>query len=103
MKCRQKEAGKARRIRMYCGAAASKGNEVAIFCFENPSPPMLFYRECCRGHSTTTLTEIFHFLHGQFLYPERGQKQTFFDLLPPHLVHVVIEWPPTYKHIVHEV
>ena len=29
-------------------------------------------------------------LHGQFLYPERGQKQTFFDLL--HLVHVVIEW-----------
>ena len=33
-------------------------------------------------------------LHGQFLYPERGQKQTFFDpLLPPHLVHVVIEWP----------
>ena len=31
-------------------------------------------------------------LHGQFLYPERGQKQTFFDPLPPHLVHVVIEW-----------
>ena len=49
MKCRQKEAGKARRIRMYCGAAASKGNEVAIFCFENPSPPMLFYRECFTG------------------------------------------------------
>ena len=22
-------------------------------------------------------------LHGQFLYPERGQKQTFFDPLPP--------------------
>ena len=33
-------------------------------------------------------------LHGQFLYPERGQKQTFFDLPPPpHLVHVVTEWP----------
>ena len=30
---------------------------------------------------------------GQFLYPEREQKQTFFDPLPPHLVHVVIEWP----------
>ena len=28
---------------------------------------------------------------GQFLYPEHGQKQTFFDPLPPHLVHVVIE------------
>ena len=34
-------------------------------------------------------------LHGQnFLYPERGQKQTFLDPLTPHLVHVVIEWPP---------
>ena len=30
-------------------------------------------------------------LRGQFLYPERRQKQTFFDPLPPHLVHVVIE------------
>ena len=29
---------------------------------------------------------------GQLLYPERGQKQTFFDPLPPHLVHVFIEW-----------
>ena len=28
---------------------------------------------------------------GQFLYSERGQKQTFFDPLS-HLVHVVIEW-----------
>ena len=25
----------------------------------------------------------------QFLYPERGQKRTFFDPLPSHLVHVV--------------
>ena len=32
-------------------------------------------------------------LCGQFLYPEREQKQTFFDPLPPHLVHVGIEWP----------
>ena len=35
-------------------------------------------------------------LRGHFSYPERGQKQTFFDLLKgggPHLVHVVIEWP----------
>ena len=51
-----------------------------------------------RGHSTTTWTEFCHFLtpspfREQFLYPERGQKQTFFDPLPPHLVHVVIEWP----------
>ena len=30
-------------------------------------------------------------LRGQVLYPERGQKQTFFDPLPPHRVHVVIE------------
>ena len=32
-------------------------------------------------------------LRGQFLYPECGQKKTFFDPYPPHLVHVVIEWP----------
>ena len=32
-------------------------------------------------------------LREQFLYPERGQKQTFLDPLPPHLVHVVIECP----------
>ena len=25
--------------------------------------------------------------------PERGQRQTFFDPLP-HLVHLVIAWPP---------
>ena len=50
-----------------------------------------------RGHSTITWTEFCHFLtqslRGQFLYPEHGQKQTFFDPFPPHLVHVVIEWP----------
>ena len=34
---------------------------------------------------------------GQFLNPERGQKQTLFDPLPPHLVHVVIECPHTYQ------
>ena len=32
-------------------------------------------------------------LRGQFLYPERGQKQTFIDPLPSHFIHVVIEWP----------
>ena len=32
-------------------------------------------------------------LCGQFLYPECGQKHTFFDPLPPHLVNVVIECP----------
>jgi hypothetical protein len=32
-------------------------------------------------------------MRGQFLYLERGQKQTFFDPLPPHLFHVVIECP----------
>ena len=58
-----------------------------------------------RGHSTTTRTEFCHnwqpplplprgtLLRGHFLYPERGQKQTFFDSLPPHFVQVVIEWP----------
>ena len=37
-----------------------------------------------RGHSTTTWTEFFFdpSLCGQFLYPKRGQKQTFFDPLP---------------------
>ena len=50
-----------------------------------------------RGHSTTTCTEFCHFLTppllGQSLYPERGQKQIFFDPLPHHVVHVVIECP----------
>ena len=32
-----------------------------------------------------------------FLYPERGEKQTFFDPLPLHLVHVVIECPLNQK------
>ena len=27
------------------------------------------------------------------IYHERGQKQTFFDPLPSHFVHIVIEWP----------
>ena len=42
-----------------------------------------------RGHSATMWTELCHFLpppspsrRGQFLYPEREQKQTFFDPLP---------------------
>ena len=41
------------------------------------------------GHSITTWTEFWHFLdsppslRGQSLYPERGQKQSFFDPLPP--------------------
>ena len=42
-----------------------------------------------RGHSTTTWTEFCRLLRGQFLYPERGQKQTFFD--------VVIEYPLRFK------
>ena len=59
-----------------------------------------------RDHSTTTWTELCHVfdpppLRGQFLYPERGQKQTFLDPLPPHLVHVVIEWPIMGKHNKH--
>ena len=45
-------------------------------------------------------------LCGQFLYPEHGQKQTFFDPLPPHLVLVASEWPLTkflnQKDIYHE-
>ena len=32
-------------------------------------------------------------LCGQFLYPEHGQKQTFLTPSPPHIVHVVIEYP----------
>ena len=43
------------------------------------------------GHSTTTGTEFC-----QFLYPVCGQKYNFFRPPPPHLVHVVIEWPLCY-------
>ena len=43
----------------------------------------LFARYQVRGHSTTRWTEFCHFLTPQFLYPERGQKQTFFDPLSP--------------------
>ena len=33
------------------------------------------------------------------LYTKHGQKQTFFYTLPPHLVHVVIEWPQTKQRV----
>ena len=52
--------------------------------------------ESVRGLSTTTWTEFCHFLtpspplRGQFLYPERGQKQTFYDLMVS--TYIVIEW-----------
>ena len=39
-------------------------------------------------------------LRGQFLYPERGQKQTFLTPSPPHLVHVIIECFLTINHFV---
>ena len=39
-------------------------------------------------------------MRGQFLYPERGQKPTFFNPLPPHLVNVVIVWPPNIVPII---
>ena len=50
------------------------------------------------GHSTTTWTEVClcltpFFLLGQISYPEIEQKQTFWPPSPPHLGHVVIEWP----------
>ena len=53
-----------------------------------------------RGHSTTMWTEFCHFLTPRspawtILYP--GQKQTIFDPLPPHLVHLVIECPLVSK------
>ena len=64
----------------------------------NEQPYFKVFIMTIRGHSTTTWTEFCRFLtppplRGQFLYPRRGQKQTFFDPLPPHLVHVVNEWP----------
>ena len=49
-----------------------------------------------RGHSTTTWPFFDPPPSGQFFYPERGQKQTFLDPLPPHLVHVVIECPKLF-------
>ena len=51
----------------------------------------------CKGAFNNYVHRILPFftppLRGQFLYLEHGQKQTFFDPLPPHLVHVVIECP----------
>ena len=41
-------------------------------------------------------------LHGQFFYPERGQKQTFLIPSPRHLVHVVIERPLNVVYQVQE-
>ena len=38
-------------------------------------------------------------LGGQFSYPEPGQKQTFFDRLPPHLVNVVKERPSKVEDV----
>ena len=59
---------------------------------------VMFWRQ---GAFTNYVDRICHFLtppylRGLFLYPECGQKQTFFDPPPPpppHLVHVVIECP----------
>ena len=43
------------------------------------------------------LFALFQQIRGQnfaiFWIPLRVQKQTFFDLIPPHLVNIVIEWP----------
>ena len=46
-----------------------------------------------RGHSTTTWTEFCHL--GQFLHPKVVKNRYFLTPSPPHLVHVVIEWPLT--------
>ena len=55
-----------------------------------------------RGHSTTTWTEFCHFLtpplRGQFLYPKRGQKKTFFDPLPPSSCPRSYWMPPNWIH-----
>jgi hypothetical protein len=57
------------------------------FSWTTPRGKHCWHPIAIRGHSTTTWTEFCHFLtpplRGQFLYPERGQKQTFFDPLPP--------------------
>ena len=49
------------------------------------------------GHSTTTWTEFCHFLTPPLLWtvfiPWAWTKTEIFWPLPPHLVHVVIEWP----------
>ena len=53
---------------------------------------VLHYKRVVRGYSTTTWTEFCNFftplppLRGRFLYPERGQKQTFFTALPPPIL-----------------
>ena len=53
---------------------------------------ILFYRGSFNNYVDRILTFFDHpHLRGQFLYPEREQKQTFFDPFPPHLVHIVIE------------
>ena len=50
---------------------------------------MLFVRGAFKNYDPSPSPYVDSF----YIYPERGQKQTYFDPLPPHLVHVVIEWP----------
>ena len=50
-------------------------------------------------HCSSLLPKLFHDIVPSFKFSlhemicNRGQKQTFFDPLPPHLFHVVIEFP----------
>ena len=55
-----------------------------------------------RGHSTTTWTEFYDFFSPPppawtVFIPLAWTKTDILDPLPPHLVHVVIEWPLSRK------
>ena len=79
-----------------------KNNAAASFDRQSRGTNTCIKRKSYKN-STTTWTEFCYFLphppplRGQFLYPEHGQKQTFFDPLPPSSCPCSYWMPPNYK------
>ena len=57
----------------------------------------MYFKGAFNNYMDRTLPFLTLPLRGQFSYPKRGQKQTFFDPSSPYLDHVVIECPLKYE------